>query len=118
MLLSQKPPICNVDEQNMINGETPLIATTTYTFENNVPLDAMKLLVQKYNASVNAMDHEGRTALHWACKQNNVQIVKYLMSDPVRDMIDVNIFDCDGLTPALIATMERNIDVLKFFEYE
>ena len=118
LLLSQQPPICDVDEQNMINGDTPLIATTHCTFRDKVPLDAMKLLVEKYNAYVNAMDNEGRTALYWACKHNRIEIVKFLLSDPVRDMIDVNISDCYGLTPALVATMEHNIHVLKCFEYE
>ena len=118
VLLSQKPPICDVDERNIINGNTPLIATSHCMFMNKVPLDAMKLLVQKYNANVNAMDNQGRTALHWACKYNKVEMVRFLMSGPVRSRINVNISDRGGLTPAAIATMERNIGVLKFFEDE
>ncbi|KAL4755955.1 uncharacterized protein BDW70DRAFT_145637, partial [Aspergillus foveolatus] len=33
------------------------------------------------DADVNAVDHGGRTALHWAARENRLEVVRVLLSD-------------------------------------
>lgn len=54
--------------------ETPLYAASHRGFTNLV-----KILVEKYKASVNCRDKEGDTALSIACYVTNKEIAKYLL---------------------------------------
>ncbi|KAF9350823.1 acyl-CoA binding domain-containing protein 6 [Mortierella sp. AD094] len=58
-------------------------------------LEKVKLLVETYNANVNAQDTEGSTPLHYACLSGWPQVVAYLKSVPG---IDQTIKDNSGMT--------------------
>jgi len=49
---------------------------------------------------LNWRNHEGRTALHEACSNGNVETVKFLVEQPG---IDVNVRDHEGRTPLLLS---------------
>lgn len=79
-------------------GDTPLIIASRLNFNNII-----SLLVD-YNVSVNATDNEGRSALHWCAKVNNVQGA-YLL---IQAGANVNMQDNDDKTPLSSALNELN----------
>jgi len=56
---------------------------------------------------INAQDHEGKTALHYAAFHNNDQIAQLLLDSG----IDINISDNEGLTALHIAADQNAFDV-------
>ena len=77
-------------------GETSLIIASRLGFNNIV-----ELLVE-FNATVNSTDNEGRSALHWCAKVNNVQAALIL----IQSGANANMQDNDEKTPFSTALNE------------
>ncbi|KAL3866380.1 hypothetical protein ACJMK2_043683 [Sinanodonta woodiana] len=72
-------------------------------------LDIVKYLIQQ-KVSVNFTDPcLGRTALHWACMVNRVDIVRHMLDNGS----DVNICDKDNTTPLIKAVIHKCKDIVK-----
>ena len=68
----------------------------------------VKVLLDKHNASINAADYFGLTALHKAAAEGNLGVVKLLTS---YSECDVNAIDGNGETAADFARDEGYIDI-------
>lgn len=79
-------------------GDTPLTIVSRLNFN-----EIISLLIE-YNVSVNATDNEGRSALHWCSKVNNVNGA-YLL---IQAGANVNMQDNDEKTPLNSALNELN----------
>ena len=79
-------------------GDTPLTMAARLAHNRLV-----KLLVE-FNATVNATDNEGRSALHWAVKCNNYDGAAIL----IQSGANVNMQDNDERTPLSAALLELN----------
>lgn len=77
-------------------GDTPLIISARLNLNN-----ILQLLVD-YNATVNATDNEGRSALHWCSKVNNANGAMILLKSGA----NVNMQDNDERTPLSSALTE------------
>jgi ankyrin repeat protein len=55
---------------------------------------------------------EGRTALHWACKNGHLQVVKLLVEHGAA----IEIADNEGMTPLLDAASSEFLDVVQYLE--
>ncbi len=65
-------------------------------------LKLCKVAVDVHHDDPNTVrDNRGHTALHWACTNNHLHVVKYLLALPD---IDVNAIDKDHITPLHIAS--------------
>ena len=69
-------------------------------------VDNAKILIEN-GANVNAVDNMGSTPLHYAVGNENVDMVKFLISIP---SIDTKIVDKSGWTPARIAELQGGED--------
>ena len=67
--------------------------------------------VASFGADVNHRDNHGYSALYWASKQGNLDVVKCLLQ---RKATDVNLTDTDGWSPLRMASKEGHIDIVKF----
>ena len=67
-----------------------------------------KLNVEFIN-KLNAIDSQDRTALHRACKNNQVEDVKFITSYKIK----VNLKDKQGLTPLHIAIQNGNLEITR-----
>jgi len=54
-------------------------ATSLHLATTGRYLVLMKILVEDYNANVNAIDSIGSTPLHWACQKGHVEMIEYLI---------------------------------------
>ena len=79
-------------------GDTPLIIASRLNYNRLI-----QLLIE-FNVSVNATDNEGRSALHWCAKVNNVQGACIL----IQAGANVNMQDNDERTPLTAALNELN----------
>ena len=79
-------------------GDTPLIIASRLNFNRLI-----QLLIE-FNVSVNATDNEGRSALHWCAKVNNVKGACIL----IQAGANVNMQDNDERTPLTAALNELN----------
>ena len=84
-------------------------------------VDILSLLLS-FKANPNFRDSRGRTALHQACRQNNITAVDFLLNNTiqfdfkqqgefVRAAIDVQ--SSGGETPLMMAIDEGNIHVMR-----
>ena len=71
----------SVDIRTTNSKCTPLILAA-----RNGHLDIVKLLIEEYNAEINAFDYSGSTALHRASGWNQPHIIEYLVCDAGADM--------------------------------
>lgn len=100
----------NINHRNNM-GETPLIALIKYS---NVSNDSNAKILTRFfvdnGAEVNLQDNDGRTALMYACKNNNIEIARILMLNEA----NINIQDCDGKNALMhCCTLENNEDIIK-----
>ena len=61
-------------------------------------------------SDININDNSGMTALHWACINNNVKIVKELISD---QRMNINQKNNSNDTPVMIAVTSGRLEVVK-----
>ncbi|XP_039624856.1 neurogenic locus notch homolog protein 1-like [Polypterus senegalus] len=86
------------------DGATPLILAVRLCMN-----DVVSQLLSA-GAEVNAADHRGRTALHWASAVNNLPAARYLVGKAA--VIDLQ--DSKGETALFLATREGSYDTAKF----
>lgn len=70
--------------------------------------DVLNDLIKK-TENINAQDASGRSALHWAVENNNIDAVNQLLQCP---NIDFNLEDNDGYTPLSIAVVNNNLEAV------
>jgi ankyrin repeat protein len=99
----------NINHRNNM-GETPLITLIKYSNVSNDP--NVKILTRIFvdsGADMNIQDVDGRTALIYACKNNNIEIAKILLSKGA----NTNIQDCDGKNALMhCCTLTNNNDIM------
>jgi ankyrin repeat protein len=74
-------------------------AGNTHHYAPSGMLAAVKYLVEELHADVNAMDHEGNTALHNAAARGDVEMIRYLVAKGA----DVRAVNREGKTTADMA---------------
>ena len=73
--------------------------------------DCVMVLLDKYSASINAVNKFGNTALHRAALKGNLEVVKLLTS---YSQCDVNAKDNDGETATDLARDEHHNDIVDY----
>ena len=68
------------------------------------------MVMREYHENINRQDEYGWTALHWACYNNRIEVVKTLLLK--KDDIDINIKDLDGITPLHEACYQCNSEIV------
>ncbi|KAK0222843.1 ankyrin repeat-containing domain protein [Armillaria nabsnona] len=68
----------------------------------------VKALVTENPKSVNALDADDRTPLHWAASSGSLEITRYLIDNKA----DIDLPDNSGWTPLHIAASAGNEDVV------
>jgi ankyrin repeat protein len=72
----------NVEAIDDALGQTPLHLACIHSSETlSSRFATVKILVEGGGANVEAIDKMGRTALHWACRENHLKIVQYLVEE-------------------------------------
>ena len=74
---------------------------TTFAIMNNAPQKTIQYLIDIEGNGVDKLTHDKRTYLFWAAYQNNVPVMKYLLSKGAK----VNIKESHQLTPLLFAAV-------------
>ena len=64
-------------------------------------------------AILNKEDNYGRTILSWACLKGRVEMVRYLLNDPLCIDLRVDITDKEGNNPLLLSVMSGNFHIVK-----
>lgn len=72
----------------------------------------VKNAIENHRINVNAAPYKGITALHIACADGSLDIVKYLITKNA----DVNVKDCKGYTPLMYALFEKNEDIVNYLK--
>lgn len=98
----------HIDNIKDKNNNTPLHYASLYN--NTEALDY--LLNFSTNIIINTIDNEGRTPLHIAVNNNNINNINLLLKQKV---IQVNLFNNQGLSVLHIAIIKRYINILKIF---
>lgn len=70
--------------------------------------------LRKFNADLNLPDYDGRTLLHLAVSEKQMEIIKYLIEEA---KVDINPLDHMGCTPMYDVLLQRNKKLLYFFKY-
>ena len=94
----------DVETRDSDDNETPLHMAAKF----NHPA-CVKVLLDKYNASINAADYFGRTALHKAAVEGNLGVVTLMTSN---SQCDVNAIDGNSETAADFARDKGYIDIV------
>ena len=93
-------------------GNTPLHgacgATKAFVFPNK-SLEIVRYLVSHKKCKVNVRNNEGKTAIHYACKLQSVELVNCLLLNGKADLL---LSDYEGQTPLMFATNPALIKVL------
>ncbi len=93
------------DITTLPHGQTPFICACKYG-----QLHTVMALVDEGLCKPQTRDLAGRTALHEACLQGHVEVVKYLLQLPV---LWLEATDKDGSTPLLLASASNQEAVVK-----
>ena len=67
----------------------------------------------KYRANPCQQNGTGWTSLHSAAKRGNVEIMKALLQG---DLSDINITNCKGKTPLMVAVEENKVQIIRSVE--
>jgi ankyrin repeat protein len=103
LLLTDATSLCDV---NVVSGETCNTALhDVIWYTQKTPLhdscyrsDTASVVDVMYESDVNKHDSGGRTAMHIACVNGHLDIVKVLLSV----FADANMIDCEGRTPVAV----------------
>ena len=76
--------------------------------QNNNIEEVIKLL--KTDIDINYQDDYGQSALHLACKFQNLDIVKILLNS---DNININLVNIWSRSPILVASSTQNLEIVK-----
>ena len=68
-------------------------------------------ILQDTSFDVNKADNDNWTPLYWACRINNLDIVKLLLANGAQESI--NKANNDGKTPLYLACWKDNLDIVK-----
>lgn len=126
----------DINEKNQVTGETALICAVKENHKNIV-----KILINN-GADKGAQDNTGFSALNWASRRGNKEIIEVLMKDPssdvsltgnsnslvlavysgdlatvklfVKEGLPINASDSYGETPLIAAVKIGNIDILEY----
>ncbi|XP_071104740.1 ankyrin-3-like [Haliotis cracherodii] len=77
-----------------VDGMTPVLVAAYWGYRA-----VFEYLVEK-GADTSVVDADGNNILHIACRGENVEIVKYVLT---QNMVDINSKGVDGMTPVLVA---------------
>jgi ankyrin repeat protein len=98
----------NINHRNNM-GETPLITLIKYSnVSNDLNVKILTRIFVDSGADINIQDVDGRTALIYACKNNNIETARILILNGA----NINIQDYDGknaLMHCCISTINENI---------
>jgi len=64
-------------------------------------------------ANLNKKDIYGRTVLSWACLKGRVEMVRYLLNDPLCIDLRVDVTDKEGSNALLLSVMSGNFHIVK-----
>lgn len=75
----------------------------------------MKILrhLVEAGANLNKKDNYGRTILSWACLKGRVEMVRYLLNDPLCIDLRVDVTDKEGNNALLLSVMSGNFHIVK-----
>ena len=82
-----------------------------FYFAEKGNLTGIKIMEKLDNDLKDIRDNENYTLFHYAAVGNNVLLLDYLYEKKVP--IDTQVYD--GTTPLMLASMNKNIDILKWF---
>lgn len=88
-----------------LNNTTPL----QLAFRSN-RLGIAEILILKYGADLNCTDKFGRSPLHWACFNGDLDMVTYLLNAGA----DIRMRDNDGYTPLHKAVWKGRLDCVRY----
>ena len=108
-MLCQDPPICNVNECNINNGRTSLMAT------NGINTMLM-LLNPRFSIDVNIKDSCGKTALMIAARDQAALQVQVLLRYHKKMMSVINSQDDNGFTAVTHAVSRGHVDILRLLK--
>ncbi|VUZ45359.1 unnamed protein product [Hymenolepis diminuta] len=94
----------NVDSKIKEDDSTPLILAAKRT-----NLKMMKMLIRR-GASLDALDANKKTTIHWACEKQHFDGVKLLLSHGSPS----DLRDCCGYTPMMYAVAENQYDIVRY----
>lgn len=94
----------NIDP-NFVDDETTY-TPFLWTVRNNNKNLAFHLL-RTYDINVNYQDNNGFTALHWACENQQLDMVIFLLDNKA----DVNVVNKDGYSPIFLAVSNNRISL-------
>jgi ankyrin repeat protein len=102
----------NGDKLNLTESEVNCLFLS---FAENIdsfsyPLKTIDFLINRLNASINAVDSNGKTALHHLI--SNAEIGKVILNKGANILID----DCFGLCPLSLSFSDKSEWLLKEFE--
>ena len=89
------------------HGHTPLMMAACAS-KDTLATRIARLLLSR-GAGVECVDHQGRTALSYACQHGHCKLVKLLIDDDC----DINKADKEGNTPLMYAAMSGNVPTLR-----
>lgn len=92
--------------KNVKQGETPLITACKHGAFDGV------LALLEFDADFNAVDENGRTAFHYAAKNDRVDIAELLLDFGA----DPSVYDSFFMMPADIAYERKKAKMIKFFK--
>ncbi len=84
-------------------------ASDIASMPSNDVLKLVKFLSKLHDTDPNFSDSNGVTALHCACRNGNIQVVDYLLSQGAEPDIRSN----DGYTPLMAVSFEGSLDIVK-----
>jgi ankyrin repeat protein len=91
-------------ENDEIAGITPLMNAVT-----NNDVDGVRFFSKGGVAVINQQNFGGATALHLACRQGNVEMVKILLENGA----EVNMMDFEGWSPLMRAAFANNFEIIE-----
>lgn len=89
------PAISTLAASMDVSGPEWEIIENAFYFAQVGNLSAFKEMVCGGVHALNAVDEDGRTALHWACDRNQLNMITYLLEAGAQ----VNVQDSEGATP-------------------
>ena len=100
----------NVNEADE-NGLTGLIHCC-FVQDARARMKILRYLIAS-GVNLNQKDNYGRTVLSWACLKGRVEMVRYLLNDPLCIDLWVDVTDKEGNNTLLLSVMSGNFHVVK-----